>query len=59
MWGTLPGGTPVRTSEEVPDMPQLVCLLRSCRRTFLFIICLLPEQCVYLVNFLVDAMFVS
>ena len=33
---TWPGGTPPQVTDGVLHMPQSVCLLRSCRRTFLF-----------------------
>ena len=35
MGGTLPGGYPVRTTEGVLTTRRAVCLLHSCRRTFL------------------------
>ena len=38
-WGTLPAGYPLyRTTDGVLDTPWSVCLLRSRRRTFLFVI---------------------
>ena len=37
--GTLPGGYPVRTTEGVLTTQRVVCLLRSCRRTFLLKTC--------------------
>ena len=41
MGGTLPGGFPVRTTEGILTTWRAECLLRSRRRTFLFLILLL------------------
>ena len=35
---TLPGGTPLQGTDGVLDMPRSICLLRSCSRTFLFLV---------------------